>query len=133
MNLQDSFPALNVGKVQRYSPVEPARAQQRRVQNVRAVGGGQHDDIVVGLEPVHLHQDLVQGLLTLVMSAAQACSPMPPNGVDLIDKHDTRSVPFGLVEQVPYTGRAYADEHLYKFAAADVEEGDTRFPGNGSG
>jgi hypothetical protein len=58
---------------------------------------------------------------------------MPPNGIDLIDKHYTRGVPFGLVEQVPYTGRAYADEHLYKFAAADVEEGDTRFPGNGSG
>src|SRR3972149_2825024 len=52
--------------------VEASRAQERRVEHVRAVGGGDEDDAFVGVEPVHLHQHGVQRLLALVVAAAQA-------------------------------------------------------------
>ena len=52
--------------------VEAARTQQRRVEDVGPVGGGHHDDAEVGLEAVHLDQQLVQRLLALVVAAAQA-------------------------------------------------------------
>src|SRR4051812_49887698 len=40
-----------------------AGAQQRRVQDVRAVRGGDEDDVVLHLEAVHLDEQLVERLL----------------------------------------------------------------------
>src|SRR5471032_1797611 len=42
--------------------IEAARAEQGRVQHVGPVGGRDEDDALVGLEAVHLHQELVEGL-----------------------------------------------------------------------
>ena len=42
--------------------VEAAGAQQGGVQDVGAVGGGYEDHVGVGVEAVHFHQKLVEGL-----------------------------------------------------------------------
>ena len=39
----------------------------------------------------------------------------------------------GLVKEVPHTGGADADEHLDELGAADGEERDARFAGDGPG
>ncbi len=49
--------------------VEPARAAKRGIQGVRPVGSGQHDHAVGLVEPVHLGEQLVEGLLPLVAAA----------------------------------------------------------------
>src|ERR1700743_2839668 len=41
-------------------PIEAARPQQSRVEHIRPVGGRDDDDALVLLEPVHLHEELVQ-------------------------------------------------------------------------
>src|SRR5690625_2822324 len=73
-----------------------ARAQQGGVQHIGAVVGGNDDDAVVGLEAIHFHQQLVQGLFPLVVAAAQAGPAMPAHGVDLIDKDDAGRLFLGL-------------------------------------
>ena len=47
-------------------PVEAAGAGEGGVQRLRQVGRRQHDDALVRLKPVHLHQQLVQRLPALV-------------------------------------------------------------------
>ena len=64
-------PSLS-GRLDRDAAVEAAGAQQRRVEDLGAVGGGQHDHRGVGLEAVHLGEDLVERLLALVVAAAEA-------------------------------------------------------------
>jgi hypothetical protein len=54
--------------------VETAGTQQRRVQHVRTVGGGDQDHPLIGFKAVHLDQQLVQRLLALVIAAAKACA-----------------------------------------------------------
>jgi hypothetical protein len=66
---QDLPPAAQVRRGYRDPPVEAARAQQGRVEDLRPVGGGQHDDALVAGEAVHLGEDLVKCLLLLVMTA----------------------------------------------------------------
>ncbi len=51
--------------------VEAARAQQRRVEDLGAVGRAEHDHVGAGLEAVHLGEDLVERLLALVVAAAE--------------------------------------------------------------
>ena len=75
VDLQDLLPAPDVGQAHVHLPVEPTGPQQRRVQHIRPVGGRQDHHTFVSGKAVHLHQQLIQGLLPLVMAAAQARAP----------------------------------------------------------
>src|ERR1700680_1841058 len=90
-----------------------------------------HDDVVLRLEAVHLDQQLVEGLLALVVTAAQAGAAVAADGVDLVDEHDAGGVLLGLVEEVADAAGADADEHLHELGAADAEEGHPGLAGDG--
>src|SRR5205823_560512 len=101
-----------------YLTVESARAEQGRIEHVRAVGRGQHDDVLVALEAVHLDQDLVEGLLALVVRASTvACAALAPDSVNLVDKNDARGLLFGLLEEIAHATGADAHEHLDELGA----------------
>src|SRR5438067_10222 len=127
VHFEDGATAADVRPIERHMPVEPTGAEQRRIENVRAVGGRDHDHMGVGLEAVHLDQQLVERLLALVVTAAQAGAALASDGVDLIDKDDAGRVLLRLIEEVAHSRGAYADEHLDEFRAGDAEEGDARF------
>ena len=113
--------------------VETAGAQQRGVEHVGPVGGGDEDDALVGLEAVHLDQQLVQGLLALVVAAAEAGAAMAADRVDLVDEDDAGRVLLGLFEHVADAAGADADEHFDEIRARDREEGHVGFAGDGAG
>ena len=122
VDAQDGLAALHVGTVHRDLAVEAAGAQKSRVKDVGAVRGGHEDDALMLLEAVHLNEQLVQGLLALVVTAAHARAALAAHGVDLIDEDDGRSLLLGLGEQVAHTGGAHADEHLDEARTGDLEE-----------
>ena len=111
---QDALAAADVGQGHHHLAVEAAGAQQRRVEHIRAVGGGDEDDAVIGLKPVHFDQQLVQGLLALVVAAAHAGAALAAHGVDLVDEDEARRVLLALQKQVAHSRRAHAHEHLHK-------------------
>ena len=96
--------------------------QERRVEDVRAVRGGDEDDVVLHLEAVHLDEELVQRLLALVVPAAEAGAAMAADGVDLVHEDDARARLLGLLEEVAHARGADADEHLDEVGAGDGEE-----------
>src|SRR5690606_39665850 len=84
--------------------------EQSRVQHVRPVGSRHDDNARVGTETVHFYQQLVQCILTLVITPHHAVfAPGTANGIDFIDKDYTRSLILGLPEEVAHTRRAHAD------------------------
>ena len=92
VDLEDGHAAFQRGPIDRDVAVETAGPQQGRIEHVGAVGGG-HDDDRLGLrEAVHLAEDLVERLLALVVSAADAGAAMAAHGVDLVDEEDGRGV-----------------------------------------
>ena len=88
MHAQDLLAALYVRAVNRDLAVKTAGTQQRRVQNIGAVGRGDQDDRLAFLKTVHLDQQLVKRLLALVVAAAQAGSALTSHGIDLVNKDD---------------------------------------------
>src|SRR3546814_5760262 len=86
-DLQDLLAPVDVGTRHHDLAVETARPQQRGVQHVRPVGGGDDDDAFIGVKAVHLHQKLVQRLLALVIAVAQPCAAMTSHGVDRSEEH----------------------------------------------
>ena len=131
VHLQDLVTADEVGQRHDDLSVEPTGTRQRRVENVGSVRRRDNDDLVVGLEAVHLDEDGVEGLLTLVVPAAgESCAAAPPDGIDLIEEDDARRILLGLLEQVADTRGADTDEHLDEVGAADREKRHVGFTGN---
>ena len=132
VDLEDRDAALHVRAVEDDLAVEAARAQERRVEDVGAVGGGDDDHVRVRVEAVHLDEDLVEGLLALVVRAAEAGAALAADRVDLVDEDDARRVALGLVEQVAHAAGADADEHLDELGAGDAEERHAGLAGDGA-
>src|SRR5207244_13183325 len=130
MDFEDGTTAADVGPVERHMPVESTGAQERGVEHVGSVGGRDHDHVGVGLETVHLDQQLVEGLLALVVTTTEACATLATDGVDLVDEDDAGRALLRLVEEVAHARGADADEHLYALGAGDAEEGDARLTGD---
>src|SRR5207248_1884418 len=100
VNLEDLRAPLAVGAIDDDLAVEAAGPQQRRIEDVGPVGGRDEDDVVLHLEAVHLDEELVERLLALVVTAAQAGPAVAADGVDLVHEDDAGAVLFGLLEQV---------------------------------
>ena len=133
VHLEDLLAALEVGGVDADLAVEAARAQQRGVEDVGAVGRGDQDDVRLDVEAVHLDEQLVEGLLALVVAAADAGAAVAADGVDLVDEDDGRRVLLGLLEQVAHAARADTDEHLDEVGTGDRVERHARLAGDGAG
>ena len=133
MDLEDLLAARAVGTVDDDLAVEAARAQQRRVEDVWTVGGGDQDDVVLHLEAVHLDEQLVERLLALVVTTAEAGATVAADGVDLVHEDDAGGVLLGLLEQVAHARGTDADEHLDEVRAGDREERHAGLAGDCAG
>ena len=130
MHPKDFLAALDIGVAHGDLTVKAARTQQGRVQHVFAVGRGDDDHAFVRLKAVHLDQQLVQGLFTLVIATTVARATGPAHGVDLIDEHDAGRIFLGLFEHVAHTTGTHTNEHLDEVGTRDGKERHTRFAGN---
>ena len=103
--------------------------QERRIEDVGTVGGGDDHDAPVRLEAVHLDEQLVERLLALFV-AERAAAPAPADGVELVDEDDAGGVAPGIPEETPDARRADAGVHLDEIRAAGEEKRHARFAGN---
>ena len=132
--VEDGLALIDVWHVHIDLTVKTTGTHQGFVQNVGAVGRREDDHAAVGSKPIHLGQQLVQSVLTLVVgSEVGVLATCPANGVDLVDEDDGRRLLFGLLEEVSDTRRADPHEHLDKIRTTQTEEWHLGFAGNGLG
>ena len=87
VNAENLLAPLDVGRADGHLAIEPARAQQRRVEDVGAVGRRDDDDALVGGEAVHLDEQLVERLLALFV-AERVAAAAAADRVELVDEDD---------------------------------------------
>ena len=83
--------------------VESARSQQRRVENVGAVGRRDENDAASDVEPVHLDEHLIQCLFALIMTSTEPCTAMTTDSIDFVDEDDRRRILLRLLEEIAHT------------------------------
>ena len=133
MHAQNLFTPFDVRIANSHLTVKTTWTQQRRVQNIFAVCRRDNDNAFVGFKTIHLNQQLVQRLLTLIVATTVASATCTTNRIDLIDKHDARCVLFGLFKHVAHTRCTHANEHLNKVRTGNGEEWNTSLACNGTG
>ena len=109
---KDGFPALEIRQRNIHAPVESPWAHQCRIQNVRPVGCGDDHHAIVAFESVHFDEQLVQGLLSFIVAAADADASRAANRINLVYEHDARRALLRLFEHVAHAGCAHANEHF---------------------
>src|SRR4029453_16666318 len=81
------------GQPDLHAAVEAARAEERLVEHVEAVGGRDDDDPLAIAEAVQLDEQLVEGALALGVGARLARATGAPDGVDLVEEDDRAPPP----------------------------------------
>ena len=92
--------------------------------------GGDQDHAFIGLETIHLDQQLVEGLLALIIAAAEAGAAMTADRVDFVDEDDAGRILLGLLEHVANAAGADADEHFDEVRTGNREERHVGFAGD---
>src|SRR5574344_2374143 len=98
MDAENSLASLHIGAVYHDLAVKTARAEKRRIKNVRPVRSRKHDESLFIVETVHLHEELVQPLFAFVI-AAEIIRTAFSDGIYFIDKDDARSLFARRLEQ----------------------------------
>ena len=132
VHAKNRLASFQVGIADRHLPIEAARPQQRRIENVLPVGGGDDDDADVRLEAVHLDEQLVQCLFAFLVTERIAAAAAADR-IELVDEDDARLVSARIAEQPPDTRGADARIHLDEIRAAREQERHARFTGDRSG
>ena len=112
VHLEDLLAAGEIGRRDEHLPVEPAGAQQRRVEVLETVRRPHHHDLVGGAEAVELDEQLVERLVLLAVEAVAGAGGA--DGVELVDEDDRGRVLARLVEELADPRGAEAGEHLHE-------------------
>ena len=129
MYFKDCFTTFKIRKFYRYTAVETSRTGQCRVKRFRTVGCCQNNNTVISLKTIHLRKQLVQGLLTFIVSTCHLSVTFLTNGIDLINEYDTRCFFLCLFKEVTNFGCAHTNKHFHKFRTGHREERYIGFTG----
>ena len=132
MHLENLQSALARRRLHGDLTIEPTGADERLVQHVDAVRGGDAHHPGVAPEPVELHQELVQRLVAFVV-ARPARASRSADGVELVDEDDRGRLLLRLREEVADARGADAHEHLDKLGRGEGEERGAGLAGDGPG
>ena len=102
VDLEQGDSSLLIGPIDGDMAIKTTWPQQGGVEHVRSVGGSQYDHRLGRAEAVHFTEDLIEGLLTLVMPPAEPCSADAADGIDFVDEQNRGGGLFGGLEQVPH-------------------------------
>ena len=119
MHAKYLFTSANIRKTNRYLSVKTAGSQNSRIQYIHSVRSCQYDNTFIDSESVHLHEKLIQCLLTFIVTAAETGTSASRNSVDLIDKYDARMIFLGILKEISHAGCTDADEHFHEIRSGN--------------
>src|SRR6266704_403292 len=131
VNLENGQATIPVGTLDHHAAVEATWAQERLIQPIGPVGGSDDDHSLARIKAIHLNEQLVQSLLTLVV-AVDAGPTLATDGIDFINKDDARGRFLGLIEQVTHATGTDPDQHFDELRTTYCEEWHARLACNGT-
>ena len=118
VNTEYLLALIQVGEVYMYLTVKASCTQQCLIKNIHTVCCCQDNDTRVGTEAIHLCEQLVERILTLIIATHRwVLATRTTYGVNLINKDDTGSLLLSLAEEVAHTRGTHTHKHLHEVRA----------------
>jgi hypothetical protein len=89
--------SLQIRQIDFHKSVKSPGPNECRIQQVLAIGGSHHNDILASFKPIHLHQDLVQGVVSFIVGSMTTAS-FPSHCVDFVNEDYGGGLLFGCCE-----------------------------------
>src|SRR6056300_1888482 len=112
--------------------VETTWTEEGVIEDVDTVRSSDDHNTSLIIETIHLGQELVNGLLTLVIGWHISTTTLLTNSINLIDEHDTRLILSCLLEKFAYALGSNTYEHLNEVRGRTLDEGDIGLTSDGS-
>src|SRR6056297_1315660 len=122
VDFQYGLAAPDVGYSNAYLPVESSRSEKCRVKNVRSVGCGYDYYSLMVSKPVHFNEKLIEGLLPLIMSSAQACASFSSHSINFIYENYAWGTLLGLFKKISDSRSSHTYKHFNKIGSAYAEK-----------
>src|SRR5699024_10924508 len=110
--------------------VESTWTKERSVQYIWTVSRGKNNDSFISTKTIHLDEQLVQGLFTLVVSTTKPSTTLTTNSINLINKYNTRCIFLCVFKQIMHQASTDPNEHLNKVRNANRKERCACFASN---
>src|SRR5210317_2366165 len=112
--------------------VETTCAEEGVVKDIDTVRRSDDHDTSLIVETIHLGQELVNGLLTLVIGWHVSTTTLLTDSINLINEDDTRLILSCLLEKFSYALGSNTYEHLNEVRGRALDEWDIGFTSDGS-
>ena len=122
MHLEDRLAPAHIRLIDDNLPIKASGTQQRRVEYIGTVRRRDNDNPLVGRKAVHLHEELIEGLLPLVVPASESCTALTTDCINLINEDNAGRGFLCLIKEIAHARRANTDEHLDKVGTTDGKE-----------
>ena len=113
--------------------VKTSGSGQSGIEDIGTIGSRKKNHTGILFKAIHFGEQLIQGLLTLIVAATNPCTALPSDGINLINENNARSLLLCFSEQITNPAGAHADEQLDEFRGSHREERHTRFSCNCTG
>ena len=110
--LEYLFSASQIGIAYRDLSVKSTGTEKCGVKYIGAVCRRHNDNALASVKAVHLYKQLIERLLTLVMSASETCASMTADCIYLVYKDDSGGVSAGGLKEIAHTGSTDTNVHL---------------------
>mmetsp|Transcript_26590 Transcript_26590/g.48252 ORF Transcript_26590/g.48252 Transcript_26590/m.48252 type:complete len:366 (-) Transcript_26590:152-1249(-) len=130
---QNTGPSLKVGQVYSNFTVKTSGTKKGCIKNIHAIGGCNSDDSRVSIETVHLHQNLIDGLFSLIITSSKTCTTLPSDGINLINENNAGRILLRLRKDITNTRGTHTHKHLHKFRTRNRDKWHTGLSGHSLG
>ena len=118
MHLKNLLALVQLWQAHLNLAIKTTCTHQRLIQNIGTICCSQDNHTCIGLETVHLGKQLIESILSLVITR-ESCilATRTAYRINLIDKDDAWSLLLCLVKQISNTRSTHAHKHLHKVRA----------------
>src|SRR5260370_36629467 len=120
MNLEDGNATANIGLIEHHLAIKAPWAQQRRIKHIGTVGSCNDNNIRMFIKAIQFNKQLVERLLTFIITTHTRVVSLAAYSVNLIDEDDAWRMFFSLFKKIAHSRSSNTYAHLYKFTAANA-------------
>lgn len=113
MNFVDGGSLIDIWRSNLNLSVKSAWSHECAIKNVGSVGGCEDDYRLLCGESIHFYEELVEGIVTLVVSSELAV-PLLCYSIDFIDENDRRGLLLCFLEKISNSRGTDTDKHFHE-------------------